>query len=298
MGGRPRVLLVVEQLRRPVPGGIGTYAAGLLQGLDALPDGPDVTLLASRPPRGGDPLARFGRPVAASPLPGRLLTRAWDYALVPAPAGFGVVHAVSLATPLPRRPGETRLVVTVHDLAWRQHPETTTGRGRRWHEAALGRVLRQADAFVVPSAAVAADLTEAGARAERISVITEGADHLAAPDAPAAARRLAAAGVSGPYLLSVGTREPRKNLTRLVEAHRRAASRYPAPWPLVLVGPQGWGGDAAAQGGAAGVVGLGPLSTPGPSWWPTCRWPRATASPRSRPWRRGCRWWSATGCRA
>ena len=97
------MLLAVEQLRRRVPGGIGVYARGLLGGLaaDAAEgDAVEVTLLASRPPRGaGDPLAAFGRPVHASRLPGRLLTRAWDHGLSRAPAGFDIVHSVSLASP-------------------------------------------------------------------------------------------------------------------------------------------------------------------------------------------------------
>ena len=51
------MLLAVEQLRRRVPGGIGAYARGLLGGLAAEAvegDAVEVTLLASRPPRGAD----------------------------------------------------------------------------------------------------------------------------------------------------------------------------------------------------------------------------------------------------
>ncbi len=46
-----------------------------------------------------DPLEAFGRPVIASRLPGPLLTRLWDRALVHAPEGFDLVHAVSVAVP-------------------------------------------------------------------------------------------------------------------------------------------------------------------------------------------------------
>ena len=51
---RPRVLLLVEQLRRSAAGGIGTYVLGLLQGLEELaagpdaPDLPELILAASR----------------------------------------------------------------------------------------------------------------------------------------------------------------------------------------------------------------------------------------------------------
>jgi glycosyltransferase involved in cell wall biosynthesis len=45
--------------------------------------------------------------------------------------------------------------------------------------------------------------------------------------------------IQPPYILSVGTLEPRKNLVRLVRAYRRAASRG-VTHSLALVGPMGW----------------------------------------------------------
>jgi glycosyltransferase involved in cell wall biosynthesis len=295
-----RVLLAVEQLRRDVPGGIGTYARGLLGGLETVMsegrgDGPhlEIGLLASRAPgdprgrgwaarradgrahagvhagvHGVDPLDRFGWPVHASRLPGRLLTRAWDHRLASPPSGYDVVHAVSLAAPPVRgRQGQRRaaLVVTVHDLAWRAHPETSTTRGRRWHDASLARALSHADGFVVPSRPVAADLIAAGADPVAVTVIGEGADHLADADHAGASALLRRHGVSGGYLLTVGTREPRKNLGRLVAAYGAARASLPEPWPLVVVGPRGWG----APGAGGAVVGTGGrswdevLATPG-----------------------------------
>ncbi|HEX2119678.1 MAG TPA: hypothetical protein VHF91_10885, partial [Acidimicrobiales bacterium] len=71
-----RALVVAEQLRRPVPGGIGTYVRGLVRGLDGQAA---VTLWASRPPRHGpDPVDALGPPVVRSPLPARVLVRLWD----------------------------------------------------------------------------------------------------------------------------------------------------------------------------------------------------------------------------
>jgi len=45
--------------------------------------------------------------------------------------------------------------------------------------------------------------------------------------------------IAPPYVLSVGTLEPRKNLVRLVRAYRRLAARG-ASHSLVLAGPVGW----------------------------------------------------------
>jgi glycosyltransferase involved in cell wall biosynthesis len=132
-------------------------------------------------------------------------------------------------------------VTTVHDLLWRRVPEAYPPRGRAWHEAALRRALRRSDRFIVPADVVAADLVAAGASPDAVHVIPMGSDHLPAPDLQAAGSLLSSMGVDGPFLLSVGTLEPRKNLARLVEAYGRIRTALPEPWPLVLVGPTGWG---------------------------------------------------------
>jgi len=235
------VLLVVEQLRRQVPGGIGTYAAGLLQGLAALPEGdrPTLRLYASREVERRDPLAAYGLPVHASPLPSPLLVRAWDLGLARVGEGSALVHSVSLAAPASVPP----LVVTVHDLAWRAIPEAYPRHGLRWHEAALRRTAKRADAVVVPSREVADELVGAGVGLgeDRVAVIEEGADHLPRADLDAAGLVLGRLGVTGEFLLTVGTLEPRKNLRRLFAAYRAARPRLAGPWPLVVVGPPGWG---------------------------------------------------------
>ncbi|MGA8725732.1 MAG: glycosyltransferase family 1 protein, partial [Acidimicrobiales bacterium] len=243
VNARMRLLVVAEQLRRPAPGGIGTYARGLLKGIAGLDEGdrPEVELLASRPPGGthrADPLVELGRPVRTSALPGVVLTRAWDHGLLRAPSDADVVHAVSLSTLVTRR---APLVVTVHDLLWRTLPDAYPARGRQWHESALRRALARADRFVVPSDEVALELSAEGAPREVVSVIPMGSDHLPPPDHTAAAARLARLGVRGPFLLSVGTLEPRKNQVRLLQAYSDIRSRLPDGWSLVLVGPEGWG---------------------------------------------------------
>jgi glycosyltransferase involved in cell wall biosynthesis len=259
----PTVLLAVEQLRRRVPGGVGVYARCLLGGLAQAAgeeDGVDVALLASRSPGGhADPLAAFHLPLHTSRLPSRLLTRAWDHGLSRAPAGFDIVHSVSIASPQLRHASPERLVVTVHDVAWRRHPEATTRRGVRWHEAALRRATRSGAALVVPSRLVAADLMAAGVATERITVVPSGADHLPAPDSAAADAILQKVGVTGPFLLTVSTLEPRKNVDRLVQAFGHVRDSLPGPWPLLIVGPTGWGPRPVHPAPAEHVIFTGPV---------------------------------------
>src|SRR5207253_3957187 len=66
-----------------------------------------------------------------------------------------------------------------------------------------------------------------------------------------------------PYLLFVGTLEPRKNLVRLIRAYRRAAASG-LPHALVLAGPMGWRHQTLlreiALYGPGDVVLTGPLA--------------------------------------
>lgn len=246
---------MVEQLRRSVPGGIGTYTRGLLQGMRER-DARDVEIVlhASRPPSRPDPLVSLGYPVSASPLPAPLLTRLWDRGRAQGPAA-DVMHATSLAAP----PARGARVVTVHDLAWRVVPEAFPPRGRRWHERALRRAIDSGAHLVAPSKATADALREASADPSAVTVIEEGCDHLPPGDGDGAHRLLARLGIPDDFILTVSTVEPRKNLRRLVEAHGRARPLLPEPWPLVVVGPAGWG-DGAPPAGAAGVRLAGEVS--------------------------------------
>ncbi len=112
--------------------------------------------------------------------------------------------------------------------------------------------MARADVLLTAAPETAQALRAAGAA--RVEVVAHGADHLPPADHEGAHDALARAGVTGPYLLAVGTLEPRKNMARLFSAHALARARLPEPWPLVVVGPNGWGDRVRP---VAGVVLLG-----------------------------------------
>ena len=167
-----------------------------------------------------------------------------------------ILHSVSLAAPVPS--SGTLLVLTVHDVAWRSMPEAYPPRGRRWHEAALRRAARRAALFVVPSEKTAEALLAAGVGVTEaeVAIVEEGADHLGEPDGPAARALLDRLGVKGPYLLTVSTLEPRKNLDRLVQAYtltgRDSRSPGPSSWSARTDG--GLPGRARVRSRPTGVV--------------------------------------------
>ena len=119
-------------------------------------------------------------------------------------------------------------VLTVHDLAILRAPEVFP----RWHRLygrfGLARVLRAADAIVAVSEFSRDETIRlAGVPDERIRVVPHGVDPVFTNEGPRA---------EGDYVLAVATLEPRKNLTRAVEAARAADVE------LRVVGARGWGG--------------------------------------------------------
>ena len=154
-------------------------------------------------------------------------------------------HATSVLAP-PR--GLHPLAVTIHDTVPFTHPQTLTRHGAAWHRAMLKRAVRHADAIVVPTRAVADSLlgifvredgsphSSGVALAQRIHV-GGGAASLE-PVAEEDARPIRDSFGIGqrPYVVFVGTIEPRKGLADLIRA---LAVR--SDLDLAIVGAQGWG---------------------------------------------------------
>ncbi|WP_458177883.1 glycosyltransferase family 4 protein [Modestobacter lacusdianchii] len=222
--------------------GVGRYVRGLVDGLAALPDGPDVllTLFSIRGAVPG-PLPARTRP-APRRAPARLLRRAWRRTDWP-PAELltgrvDLFHGTNFVVPPLARAGG---VVTVHDLAYLRYRETVTGDAAEYADL-VPRALARGAYVVTPSEAVAEEVAaEYGLAADRVGAAHHGVDPewaQARPASPADLRRL---GLPDRYLVFLGNLEPRKNLGMLVRAHGAARRADPDVPPLVLVGPAGWG---------------------------------------------------------
>ncbi|QKS16108.1 glycosyltransferase family 4 protein [Curtobacterium sp. Csp2] len=249
--------VIVDQVIAPVPGGIGRYAEELTRQLIATaPSGCDVEGIVSAAPPADLERVRTLLPGLADlqrlTLPRRELALAWQGGLAHG-ASHGMVHAPSVLAPLVRHdrslePGR-QTVVTVHDTVPWTHPETLTPRGVHFHRAMVKRAFRHADAVVVPTHAVAADLDAVHPFGDRLRVIGGApSGRLRVPvDADLRAERL---GLPERYVLAVGTLEPRKGLAHLIEA--MALEHAPQDVPLVIAGPDGWG-DVDVHGTAERV---------------------------------------------
>ena len=266
-----KVAFHIDQLWFSAPGGIGTYVRELLRALPVEDPSLDLEPFHARWRRrpGEAPLTYGERPGIEIPLSIRTLYPAWDLLgrpALPGPLrGCGVVHATNPAAVPPTGHGQA-LVVTVHDLAFEHYPEAFPPIWRRLYRAGLRRAALRADAIITPSHATADDLRErTGVDPSRVHVTPLAGFTPADDGAPDVGLELTEHGIVPPYLLFVGTIEPRKNIVRLVRAYRRLAAEG-LPHSLVLVGPAGWGAgelerELAAEGPGR-IVRTGGLSRP------------------------------------
>jgi glycosyltransferase involved in cell wall biosynthesis len=243
------VAVHVGQLLQPVPGGIGRYVRALLPCLPGA--GIEPVAFAAGPRPEGLGAVRYedlGRPR------GPLRYEAWHRLRWPAVKVAGdVVHATSLAVP---PPGGRPLVVTVHDLVALRAPELLTTRGVAFHRAGLARARQRRATIVVPTAWGREDLAAEGVDPALVHVAHHGVEVGPAPAPAAVEAALDGLGARPPFVLFVGTLEPRKGVADLLAAHRRMRVRRP-DLQLVLAGGRGWG--ELPDLGAPGVVAPGSL---------------------------------------
>jgi glycosyltransferase involved in cell wall biosynthesis len=139
-------------------------------------------------------------------------------------------------------------VVLVCDMVTYRPELLPQRRARIIEQATLPLAVRRARRLVAISQATADDLVARfPAAGPRTDVVLLAADerYAAAGDGPAPdAGFLRGAGIDGPYVLGVGTLEPRKNLPRLIEAFASLPQDLRAGRRLVLVGASGWDTDA------------------------------------------------------
>ncbi len=129
-------------------------------------------------------------------------------------------------------------VITIHDLGFLLYPETLTDESRRYY-GQVGRAVQSAERIIAVSHSTARDLAERLGATRRVRVIHNG---IGAEFRPQAVADVAATrrqyGLDKPYILFLGTVEPRKNVVTLLRAFRAVRARHDVQ--LALAGRRGW----------------------------------------------------------
>jgi len=219
--------------------GTGRYTVELVKALATLENAPHLTCLW--PDLLEVPIK--GKNIDWVRCPGGFIRRfcreQWGTARLAKQYGADVVHfPASVAASV----GTVPMVVTVHDLCYRTHPEWFSYSRALYYRAFMGRGIRCAARIIVDSQATAEDVKRFhGIPESRIDVVPLGVDTCFQPaEAEARERVRHEYGLPETYLLFVGTLEPRKNLSRVLEAWASLGDTIP---DLVIAGRVGWKTD-------------------------------------------------------
>ncbi len=154
--------------------------------------------------------------------------------LFPPPVDLGVFFDYIVP---PRFDGKA--VQVIHDMSYLRFPETMSGRNLRRLRNGLQRSVSASSRIVTISEFSKREIVELlGAPEERVSVVYS-APSLSgkAADYERTAEKFS---IRSPFILYVGTIEPRKNLERLLRAFEALKREKKLPHQLVLAGGRGW----------------------------------------------------------
>jgi glycosyltransferase involved in cell wall biosynthesis len=234
--------------------GVNNYIRGSLGGLAdvAKEHGDEIVAFAPTSPAGAkvipDALEGIDVELRLIRLPFAHAWRtAWSRSGHPAAerwlGGFDALHFSDWMYP-PQRGGVR--ATTIHDLVPVHHPEWTTRRTQSMHRRKYRNAARTCNVVFANSAFTADDFAETtDYPRERVLVANPGIAPEFTADGEAAA-------IGGPYLLTVATLEPRKNLGTLVDAF---ALLEGTGLSLVVAGGSGWGEQPELD--RPGIVRLG-----------------------------------------
>ncbi len=173
------------------------------------------------------------------PLPAPAVQVAWQSSRFPPAELFvrrsDVLHGTNFVVPPSTR---SATVVTVHDLTALRYPELCTRATLRY--PGLVRAAAQRGAVVhVPSSFVRSEVLELLELDEEIVKVVGWA-------VPPVAEPMLLPLVEPPFILALGTVEPRKDYPTLVEAFNELAAEDET-LRLVIAGADGWGADALSR---------------------------------------------------
>ncbi len=174
---------------------------------------------------------------------------AWEQVSLPAllrQRRIAVLHSPVNVLPemLPR---SCASVVTLHDLAFLRFPEVLTRAKRVYHQTFTVRSLRHATLLIAVSESTKRDAHElVGIPTERIHTVYPCIDERfsSVRDEEKLQRFREKQGLNDGFILYLGTLEPRKNITTLIDAYALLRQEHGVREKLVLAGGKGWLYDA------------------------------------------------------
>lgn len=231
-----KIGIITDALDEEKGAGIKTYVLNLVRNLDSK----DITLIHYRKSK-DNAYSRFKEIVI--PLPNIPFYREFrKIGIMPSMLNrFDIVHEPCQIGPFFFK-SRFRKIVTVHDLSVIKFPKSHKGLHYVHHKLGLQRTLKNVDRIIAVSNSTKRDLIRMfKVPARKIKVIYEAADkqYRVINDKKELEGFRAKYGINYPFVLYVGTLEPRKNIPRLVNAFGRVKKKG-YPHKLIIVGKKGW----------------------------------------------------------
>lgn len=224
--------------------GIGRYTRLLAHYLPAFMEGDDALRLFYLDfTRRAEPPEAIARAVPKPwrLLPGKVIQQLWKRGLPPRydllSGRADIFHFPNFIIPPVSKKAKT--AVTIFDMSFMRHPECAEARNLAYMTARIGETVKRADAIITISK-FSADETEAffPEAKGKTHPLYLGLDQTLLPPPPeTVAETRKRLGLDRPYILSVGTIEPRKNFAFLVDVFERLGRD---DIDLVIVGRPGW----------------------------------------------------------
>lgn len=221
-------------------GGISQYVLYLLPALAEL-DGENEYVVFHSGKDGRSyqpPAANFRRRNLWTPCHHRL--ERWALAAELWPHRLELLHSPDF---IPPAGGVGRRVITVHDLNFYYFPLFLTAESRRYYLGQIEWAVGAADHILADSHHTRRDLMERlHVPAEKVTTVHLAANPVYEQARPVEAVEQVLARYKLPrgYILFVGTLEPRKNVTGLIQIYHRLRREMGVDVPLVLAGRKGW----------------------------------------------------------
>lgn len=257
-----RLLLNTESLRPPLTG-IGNYTLNVLKELRALASAPAIDCFDGTRWRSADEVledqATATLPPSGEVPKGRELStriRTFVRGLPLAYQARSAIRSAVFRREASKRQGfiyhepnfilkphDGPCVATIHDLSFVHYPQFHPAERVEWLNRELPRTLARADCLITDSELVRQELIERfNLSADKVRAIYLGADQRFIPRARhQTIEVLKRYGLEhGGYVAFVGTLEPRKGLTVLLDAWIQLPEHLRRTYPLVIAGASGW----------------------------------------------------------
>lgn len=151
--------------------------------------------------------------------------------------GINIFHTSDWITPRSRH---AKIIVPIYDLTTKLLPENHEGKTIEAHELRIMRAEKYADCLIFLSQSTKKDFFKFYSFSNRKTEIVYPATTILQTNLTdhKARQILKDLQISTPFILSVSTLEPRKNLETLIQAYEKLGD---ISHSLVIVGPKGWG---------------------------------------------------------